>query len=193
MTRIEALLVALDTQAAAAQAIAADALLLPSPCDGWSVADVMRHSLGVTMKFSAFAAAETDAPSAPVGDLLGADHGAAFGAAAAFARRAWSGVDLTRTCRLPFGTFSAEGAASINLFDVLAHSWDVAAATGATLECDDELWLAGLAAAREVVGPARDERHYGAELSATAGASPRALLLAYLGRRDGFAPRRSSD
>jgi hypothetical protein len=42
--------------------------------------------------------------------------------------------DMTRWCRMSFSTFPAGLAAGINLFDVLAHSWDIATATGVTLQ-----------------------------------------------------------
>jgi hypothetical protein len=45
--------------------------------------------------------------------------------------------------------------ARINLFDVLAHLWDVAVATGLPLAQPDELWTTGLDAVRTVIGPSR--------------------------------------
>ena len=71
---------------------------------------------------------------------------------------------MTRQCHLPFGTFPASLAAGNNLFDVLAHTWDIAAAAGVTPRCPDDLWSAGLQAARAVVGPDRDPHHYAAEI-----------------------------
>src|ERR1700733_2199269 len=54
------------------------------------------------------------------------------------------GADLRRSCHLPFGTFTAEQAAGINLFDLLAHGWDISQATGASLVCPDTAWETGL-------------------------------------------------
>ena len=87
-----------------------------------------------------------------------------------------------RDCQLSFGTFSAELAAGINLFDVLAHTWDFATAAGVPLRCGDDLWRAGLRAARTVIGPSRDLRHYAAELPVSAAAPAQQQFLAYLGR-----------
>ncbi len=81
---------------------------------------------------------------------------------AAAATGAWRAADLGRSCHLPFGTFGAADAAGINAFDVLGHTWDVAEATGQRVECPDELWAAGLDAARLVIGPDRDQAHYAA-------------------------------
>jgi hypothetical protein len=93
----------------------------------------------------------------------------------------WTMVDGTRLCHLSFGTFSADAAAGINLFDVLAHTWDIAR-SDAPLDEDDVLWEIGLAAARRVVGPDRDANHYGPELHAAPTASAMERFLALLGR-----------
>jgi len=179
----DALIAALDIQARTGQQVRARQLPLPSPCPGWSVGEVMNHSIGVTLKFADFAAGRTDHPHAPAGDLVGRDHGLALRSAADQALAAWAAADLTRPCHLPFGTFPAEMAAGINLFDALAHTWDIATATGVTLRCDDDLWTAGLDAARLVIGPSRDARHYAPEIPVGANASPRQRFLAFLGRQ----------
>jgi uncharacterized protein (TIGR03086 family) len=178
----EALVAALDVQVGVGRQVRAEQLGLGSPCPGWSVHDVINHSLGVTLKFAGFAAGRTDRPRAPTGDLVGRDHARALAEAAGAARVAWASADLTRQCHLPFGTFPADLAAGINLFDVLAHTWDVATATGTELWCDDELWIAGLDAARAVIGPGRDPRQYAAEITTGPDASPRRRFLGFLGR-----------
>ena len=58
------------------------------------------------------------------------------------------------------------------------------AATGVTLECPDELWQAGLEAARTVIGPGRDPRQYAPEIPVAAAASPRQRFLAFTGRAE---------
>ena len=179
----EALIAALDTQARTGQQVRARQLALPTPCPGWSVREVMNHSIGVTLKFADFAAGRTDHPHPPAGDLVGRDHGLALRSAAEQARAAWAAADMTRRCYLPFGTVPAGLAAGINLFDALAHTWDIATATSVTLHCDDDLWTAGHQAARLVIGPSRDARHYAAEIPVGADASPRQRFLAFLGRQ----------
>ena len=89
---------------------------------------------------------------------------------------------MTRSCHLSFGTFSADLAAGINLFDVLAHTWDIATATGVALECVDDLWDAGLDAARAAIGADRDLQHYGPEIAVGPSASSRERFLGFLGR-----------
>ena len=180
----EALTAALRAQVRTGQLIRAAQLSLETPCPGWSVRDVMNHSIGVTLKFAGFAAGGSDHPRSPPGDLVGPDHRRALRAAARAAQAAWASADMARPCHLPFGTFPASAAAGINLFDVLAHTWDVAAAAGVTLECADELWSAGLEAARMVIGAGRDPRQYAAEIPASASATPRQRFLAFTGRRE---------
>jgi len=179
---VDALRHALLVQVAIGDQIAVPDLSLASPCQGWTVHQVMTHSIGVTRKFSEFAAGRTDAPRTPQGDLIGADHRAALQTAADTARRAWAQADLRRRCRLPFGRFTARQAAGINLFDVLAHTWDVATAVGLTVVCPDELWDAALAAAADTLGRDRDHRHYGPAVASPVGGSPMVCFLHYLGR-----------
>jgi uncharacterized protein (TIGR03086 family) len=154
----------------------------PSRCPGWTVDEVVNHSLAVTSKFTAFATGATDAPTTPVGDLVGDDPYAAVGAAHAAARLAWVGVDRTRMCRLPFGTFTAEVAAGINAVDVLAHGWDIGPVGDRRYRCGDEVWRCGLASARLLIGPHRDDDHYGPEVVAGPEADDEVRFLAYLGR-----------
>jgi hypothetical protein len=82
------------------------------------VRDVLNHSIGVTIKFTGFAAGATDHPRPPAGDLVGSDHALALRSAAGSGRAAWASADMTRRCHLSFGTFPASLAAGINLFDV---------------------------------------------------------------------------
>jgi uncharacterized protein (TIGR03086 family) len=182
--RAQALIGALETQAATGARLRPAQLPLASTCPGWSVRDVLNHSIAVTLKFALFAAGTVDRPQEPTGDLVSADHVLALRSAAAAARAAWASADMTRRCRLSFGTFPADLAAGINLFDALAHTWDVAAATGVMMRCDDYLWRAGLDAARIVIGSRRDLEHYAAEIPVGADASPRNRFLAFLGRSE---------
>lgn len=100
----------------------------PTPCPAWSVSQLLNHVVATLTKFSDFAEGQTDAPPTPSGDLLLPDPASAFAAARRRAVKAWTIVDLRRSCRLPFGHFSAAQAAAIAAFDVLLHAWDVAQA-----------------------------------------------------------------
>jgi uncharacterized protein (TIGR03086 family) len=179
---VPALIAALELQVRVCGQVEDRQLDVESACAGWSVREVMAHSVGVTLKFADFAGGLTDRPHAPSGDLLGADHRVAVRRAAHWARLAWATADRSRVCHLGFGTFPADLAAGINLFDVLAHTWDVAVATGRRVDGADELWAAGLAAATAVIGPARDLAHYAPELRSGAHDPADLRFLRYLGR-----------
>jgi hypothetical protein len=111
----ETLLAALRVQVRTGRLVRSGQLSLESPCPGWSVRDVMNHSIGVTMKFAGFAAGGSDHPRTPPGDLVGRDHQLALRSAAGAARSAWASADMARPCHVPFGTFPASLAAGINL------------------------------------------------------------------------------
>jgi uncharacterized protein (TIGR03086 family) len=180
--RVDALLEALDAQWQLARLLETDDLSQPSRCPGWSVRDVLAHSVGVTVKFTAFASGATDRPVTPKGDLLGANPPAVVEEAVAAARSAWMGIDRSRICHLPFGDLDATRAAGVNLFDVLAHGWDIGQVRGFRYHCDEEVWRAGLDSARDLLYPWRDPAHYGPELDPGPWASAEVRLLAFAGR-----------
>ena len=153
-----------------------------TPCDDWTVAEVIAHALGVIHKFGSFAEGDDGLIRTPTDDLVGRDHGEAARREVARARAAWASVDPTRTCRLPFGSFPVTDAAGINLFDVLAHAWDVADACAIALDVDDDVWDDAHTAARTFIGEQRDENHYGAAVVVPADAPPQDRFLAHLGR-----------
>jgi uncharacterized protein (TIGR03086 family) len=143
----------------------------------------MNHSLGVTLKFVEFASGRTDRPRSPTGDLIGDSLEGALRTAEDSARNAWSAADLSRVCRLPFGTYPAERAAGINLVDVLAHGWDVGTFGDAGFHCSEGVWSVGLEMARALMAQDRDPNQYGDQITVSASAPPEQRFLAYLGRR----------
>jgi uncharacterized protein (TIGR03086 family) len=185
-----ALAVTLDASVDVVERLTSAQLRLATPCPAWSVRDVIEHAVGITEKFTAFAAGVTDQPKTPrtrAGSRLGEGTAAAglrtaLRTASSAAKAAWATADPTRTCRLPFGSFSAELAAGINLFDLLAHGWDVEVATAEAFACPDDVWTTGLWAARRVIGDDRDPRHFAPALSPGRNPTIRAEFLSFLGR-----------
>lgn len=183
MERIEALLVALELQVEVGEQLRPADLARDSCCAGWSIRDVLNHSIGVTTKFTAFASGETDAPRTPPGDLIGVDHRRALERTSEAAGHAWATADRSRSCTLPFGTFTADGAVALNLIDVLAHTWDAAAPRAIPLDGTDQLWEAGLDSAEMVIGAERDLGYYAPPVPVAATAPAQERFLANLGRR----------
>ena len=181
MQPVPALIEALRETGSAFGRLGVDDLARPTCCTGWSVRQVLEHATGTTAKFAEFAAGHTDTPRG--GDPPGTDPVRAFVATAGWARRCWADVDPGRTCRLPFGEFTGEQAAGINLFDLLTHYSDIAIAVGTGVGGPEEIWETALAAARSVIGRGpRDLRHYDPERPVAAGAPAADRLRAYLGR-----------
>ena len=186
MNEVDGLIEALRVQVQVVKRLAELDLALASACPGWSIGDVLQHSVGVTRKFTDFAAGKTDHPKTPAGDLLSPDHRTALQVTLRAAGEAWRHAHLSRTCHLPFGSYSASEAAGINLFDVLAHTWDVAVVADIAIQCHDELWVAGLRAAEAVLAENRDPSHYGREQLSVNSRTPSGHFLAYLGRGGGL-------
>jgi uncharacterized protein (TIGR03086 family) len=179
---VEALGLALESQCELGEVLMSSDLSRSTRCPGWSVLDVMNHSIGVTLKFAEFATGATDRPRTPSGDLIGGRLGPALRMGADISRTAWSTADMSRECHLPFGVVSSETAVGINLVDVLAHGWDVGEFGDVVFSCPDEVWRTGLTMARRLIGDDRDPLHYGPEVIVPDDAPTQRRFLGYLGR-----------
>ena len=87
--RVDALVEALEAQHRIGQQVQPASLSLDTCCRGWTVRDVMNHSIGVTLKFTDFATGLTDRPRTPRGDLIGRNHRSALRSSADAAQAAW--------------------------------------------------------------------------------------------------------
>ena len=105
---------------------------LPTPCDGWTVADLLRHMVGNNNGFAAAALGEP--PSADVWDGVDVtDPVGEFAASATRVADAFASVEpLTGTFAvLGYGDVPAGQAVGMHFIDYLAHGWDVAVSIGA--------------------------------------------------------------
>jgi uncharacterized protein (TIGR03086 family) len=116
----------------------------PTPCDAWTVRDVLNHVVGGAQMF-AISVREGSVPDEKLGQLLagdnlGTDYKAAFKQAADDAEAAFEipGA-MERIVKLPFGEMPASMAVNIAIFDVTTHAWDLAKATGQSTELDPEV------------------------------------------------------
>ncbi|HEY3709491.1 MAG TPA: TIGR03086 family metal-binding protein [Amycolatopsis sp.] len=108
-----------------ASATAAD-LDRPTPCAGWTLADLLRHQVSENHAF-AEAARHGSAADWESGEL-GADAYASYAASVDDFLRAFAEDDVpARQLRInTFGTFPGEVAAAMHLVDTVAHGWDLA-------------------------------------------------------------------
>jgi uncharacterized protein (TIGR03086 family) len=125
----------------------------PTPCEGWTVRDVLNHVTGGADMF-AVAAAEGKVPDEQLGqfmggDNLGTDYKGSFEAASARAMTAFSPPDIAdKMITLPFGEMPAGVAVNFAIFDVTTHTWDLAKGTGQSTDLDPEVLAAALDAAQ---------------------------------------------
>ncbi|WP_435737475.1 TIGR03086 family metal-binding protein [Cellulosimicrobium sp. PMB13] len=163
-------------------------LTLPTPCDAWTVAQVLQHAAGDQR---AYVAALTgrggpeEDPFTPSGELAESPSGLVEAALAASAAAfALVDPDGEVSTPLPIGPVPALTAAGAAAIDAAVHAWDVAVATGQDSPLDDDLAAFLLTVAPGLVEPVRPYGVYAAALDAPDGADPRPAdaLLRYLGR-----------
>jgi uncharacterized protein (TIGR03086 family) len=180
---------AVVASAAVAERVVPHQLGLPTPCAGWTVADLLAH---MTVQHAGFAAAarghgaDPDAWRAePAEDPVSAYLAASEEVTAAFSE---AGV-LDREFSLPEIstelTFPGAQAISFHFVDYVVHTWDLAVSLGLGPGLDDELVAAAVPVAERV--PAGEARlrpgaAFGPVLPAAAEAPPLHRVLTLLGR-----------
>jgi uncharacterized protein (TIGR03086 family) len=161
-----------------ARRVRPDQLGAPTPCDEWSVQDVLDHlASGTRLLAAALGADPTAAPTPATADDLAAGFAVCLdrlGDPGALAHRStsplgfeWSGLEATA------GTF----------MDVLVHTWDLATATGQDSELEPELVAACVAMfLPEMPERGRAAGIVGPEVAVPADASAQDRLLGAMGR-----------
>jgi uncharacterized protein (TIGR03086 family) len=157
----------------------------PSPCAGWSAADVAGHvicDLRATeaMAHGRYTENEADEPGAAAGD----DPLAAWRAARADMMAALDPVALARLVPGPWGQMPLGEILERSPMEFLVHTWDLAQATGQAAMPDPGLVRGSLGPAREFAPLARSSGLTGPECSVTEDADDLTRLLALFGRRN---------
>jgi uncharacterized protein (TIGR03086 family) len=124
-----------------------------SPCEAWTVRDVLNHIVAGAEVFGRCvrdgSLPEQEFADITTGDRLGDDYKASFHRAADDAEAAFAipGA-MDRIVQMPFGEMPAAMAVNIAIFDVTTHAWDLAKATGQSTDFDPEIVRAAFQAAR---------------------------------------------
>ena len=149
-----------------------------TPCEEWTVRDLLEHMIGVVAGLGAAAAG-----SAPEPFELAPDPAGQFDQAAASALAAWRtpGV-LDRVVDAGPGPMPGRVLAGINLLDTATHTWDLATATGQPTALPDDVARAALEASVATITPEIRPGRFGPEIAVPADASPTDRLVAFLGR-----------
>jgi len=159
----------------------------PTPCDQWTVTQVLQHAAGDQI---GYAAAITGGPwpsfdpFKPSGELDG-DAGeflaqAVAASAAAFATVADDAPEVPTP--LPQGAMPAWLAAGACALDAAVHAWDIAVATGQASPLTPRMSAELMLVATRIVEPLRQWGAYAAVVEGEP-ADETVTLLRYLGRR----------
>jgi uncharacterized protein (TIGR03086 family) len=159
----------------------------PSPCEGWSVRDVVNHMVGGAKMVSIGMAGRASGVNFYENHLRDLDPVETYrveAAAAISVFRHDPGL-LDRTMPMPWGPATGATVATMFMGDHFAHAWDVARATGQSTDLDPELAEIVMRFAREYVdvGRRRGPEMFDEERDAPPGATAADRLAAFLGRK----------
>ena len=159
----------------------------PTPCDNWTVTQVLQHAAGDQIGYAAAITGgplPSEDPFAPSGHLEG-DPRTLVGEALRASAAAFSTVDPDAAevpNPLPQGPMPAWLAAGACALDAAVHAWDIAVATGQPSPLTPAMSRDLLAVATRIVEPLRAWGAYAPALDTEPGDDV-AVLLTYLGRR----------
>ena len=113
--------------------IRSDQWTAPTPCGEWTVRDLINHVSGGDRVFTAALTGDERKPSDD-------DPVAEFGAASADLVAAFRLPDvLAKVVTVPFGEVPGAVALHLRITEILAHSWDLARATGQSATFPDDI------------------------------------------------------
>ena len=156
--------------------IKADQWSKPSPCEGWTAADVAEHATGVLQMIQK-GATGSDAPASPD------DRHAAWVQARDGVLEALDhpGV-LQKVVPSPFGEMPIDNLIGVLMVDTLTHTWDLARAAGGDEALDSGLVVAADAAIRPMGGGIRGPGMFAAAIEESDTDSVQDRFLKFLGR-----------
>jgi uncharacterized protein (TIGR03086 family) len=162
--------------------VSADQWSAPTPCADWSVRRLVDHLIGMNRVFTALLA-DAPVPRTPAGDHVEEDPVTAYRETAAALLLAFGQPGaLDRQYKGPLGTASGAERLQIRLYDLLAHGWDLAHATGQPVELPDDLVESSVAFARMQLAEQSRNGRFGLPRNIDENASAIERLVAFLGR-----------
>ena len=156
-----------------------------SPCQEWRALDVLGH-VGQATRFGTLllqGAQPAWSPVEPPGASVEGEPEAWWRELAAQARRAVTGVDLSREVGSPVGRRSIGEGLSFPALDLFIHAWDIGKSAGIDLELPAE----AIEFAHSVIDPVpagqlRNPRVFAAEKPASDSATASQAFIAWTGR-----------
>jgi uncharacterized protein (TIGR03086 family) len=130
----------------------------PSPCAGWSAADVARHLISNLRETEAIARGrDTETDPLDPGSAAGDDPLAAWRAARIDMMAALNSAALAQPVPGPWGMMPLGEILPRSGMEFLVHAWDLAQATGQVAVLDPGLVRDALAPARQIAPLARPD------------------------------------
>jgi uncharacterized protein (TIGR03086 family) len=165
--------------------VGADQMELPTPCDGWSVRELLNHIVGGNYWAAELAAGKTIAEVGDRldGDTLGDDPQAAYRDSAAAAAAAFNAPGaMDAPCAVSYGPVPGSVYCGHRILDVVIHGWDLAKATGQDTTIAPELVDAIAAIVAPQIDMLAGSGMFGSTVGIASDADAQTRLLAQLGR-----------
>jgi uncharacterized protein (TIGR03086 family) len=157
------------------QRLTEDDLAHSTPCTEYTVGDVGQHVVRSMVLLASVAGEQIDTPVAgPLEEDVAATAEAAL---AAWRRRGLDGSVAVGRSAMPAGL-----AAEIIPLELLVHGWDIAQATGRSIDASPEVASYLLDRARELITPDKRGRSFAAQAPVRPEATPLQRLIAFTGR-----------
>jgi uncharacterized protein (TIGR03086 family) len=182
------------------QGVGDDQLAAPTPCPAYALGDLLEHVHGLALAFRM--AADKQIPegggSNPPGDArrLPEDWRGATAERLTALVAAWTKEDAWQgTTHIAGFDAPADNVAVTALNELVVHGWDVAVASGQTLELDDVTVQACLGFAEILSGPGGDAVRgtaFGPEVAVPPDAAPLDRILGANGRDPRWGPGRAT-
>lgn len=153
----------------------------PTPCTDWNVHDLVNHLVGMNLVFATLLSDQTP-PKRGV-DRLGSDPLGAYHDSSGAVQQAFEqpGV-LKRAYHGPLGSATGAERLQIRIYDLLAHGWDLAQATGQPADLPQDLAEQALIFAREQLSRQPRTGRFGPAQTLAEDAPAIDRLVAFLGR-----------
>ena len=155
----------------------------PTPCPEWNARALVNHIIGVVKIASDAATTGEGDISILEQDNIGADHAASYDAAARTAVDGWKQRGTDGSVKMFIGEMPVPVALHIVTSDVIVHGWDLARATGQTIDWNQTIAEDRLATAKQMLKPEMRGDFFGPEVPAPAGADSMTQLVAFFGRQ----------
>jgi uncharacterized protein (TIGR03086 family) len=175
--------------------VSADQHHLPTPCSGWDVKQLVQHVIGASLRNFAARVRQEDFDPRQAPDEVSEPWITAYDARAEDVRVAWHEADPDAVITAPvIGTMPLRATIGQQLSELLIHRWDLAQATGQSVELDAEAAEFALDWSHGMLKPeARGEgKPFGLEVTGPDDAPVSDRFVAWFGRDPDWSPELAS-